>query len=98
MSVLILGLVLFLGIHILTSMRATRAAAIGRLGEGGYKGLYSLVAAAGLVLIVVGFGKYRSAGYIQVWDPPSSLRHVALVLLWFAFVALTATYAPPSRI
>ena len=98
MALLVAGLVLFLGIHILTSMRATRAAAIGRLGEGGYKGLYSLVAAAGLVLIVVGFGKYRSAGYIQVWDPPSSLRHVALVLLWFAFVALTATYAPLSRI
>jgi len=98
MSVLILGLALFLGTHIFTTLRTTRAAVIGRLGEGGYKGLYSLVAAAGLILIVVGFGKYRSAGYIQVWDPPSSLRHVALVLLWFAFVALTATYAPASRI
>jgi len=98
MSVLILGLALFLGIHIFTTLRTTRAAVIGRLGEGGYKGLYSLVAAAGLILIVVGFGKYRSAGYIQIWDPPSSLRHVALVLLWLAFVALTATYAPPSRI
>lgn len=99
MSVLILGLVLFLGIHSFTTLRATRAAVIGRLGEGGYKGLYSLVAAAGLILIVVGFGRYRSAGYIQVWEPPYSILHpVALLLLWFAFVSLTATYAPPSRI
>jgi len=99
MSILILGLALFLGIHIFTTLRATRAAVIGRLGEGGYKGLYSLVAGIGLILVVVGFGKYRSAGYIQVWDPPYSLLHpVALVLLWLAFVALTATYAPPSRI
>lgn len=99
MSILILGLALFLGIHVLTTLRATRAAVIGRLGEGGYKGLYSLVAATGLILIVVGFGKYRSAGYIQVWDPPYPLLHpVALLLLWFAVVALTATYAPPSRI
>jgi len=99
MSILLLGLALFLGVHVLTTLRATRAAMIGRLGEGGYKGLYSLVAAAGLILIFIGFGRYRSAGYIQVWNPPFSLFHpIALLLLWFAFVALTATYAPPSRI
>ena len=99
MSVLILGLVLFLGIHTLTTLRAARAAAIGRLGEGGYKGLYSLVAATGLILIFIGFGSYRRAGYIEVWIPPYSFFHpIALFLLWFAFVALTATYAPASRI
>src|SRR6267378_7011872 len=99
MGVLILGLILFLGIHTLTTMRSTRAAAIGRLGEGPYKGLYSLISAVGLVLIVWGFARYRSAGYIQVWDPPFAIFHpVALVLLWFAFVALAAAYAPPSKI
>src|SRR4029453_387243 len=99
MSLLILGLVLFLGIHVLTTLREPRAALIGRLGEGPYKGLYSLVAAVGLVLIVWGFGRYRSGGYIQVWNPPFAIFHpIALVLLWFAVVALAATYAPPSRI
>jgi len=99
MALLILGLLLFLGVHVFTSFRTARAAAIGRLGEGPYKGLYSLVAAVGLVLIVWGFGAYRSGGYIQVWAPPRRLFHpIALALLWFAFVALTATYAPPSRI
>lgn len=99
MSLLLLGLALFLGVHFFTTLRGTRAAVIGRLGEGAYKGLYSLVSAVGLVLIVVGFGAYRGAGYIQVWNPPFSLFHpVSLVLLWFAFVALVATYAPPSRI
>lgn len=99
MSVLLLGLALFLGVHILTTLRTTRAAMIGRLGEGGYKGLYSLVAAAGLILIFIGFGRYRSAGYVEVWNPPFSVFHpIALFLLWFAFVALATTYAPPSRI
>ena len=51
------------------------------------------------MLIVWGFSRYRSAGYIQVWNPPFSIFHpIALVLLWFALVALTAAYAPPSRI
>ncbi|MBY0325086.1 MAG: NnrU family protein [Reyranella sp.] len=99
MSLLILGLVLFLGIHILTTLREPRAALIGRLGEGPYKGLYSLVAAVGLVLIVWGFGRYRSGGYIQIWNPPFAIFHpIALVLLWLAVVALASTYAPPSRI
>ena len=99
MSLLILGLVLFLGVHTLTTQREARAAAIGRLGEGPYKGVYSLVSAIGLVLIVWGFSRYRSAGYIQVWDPPVAIFHpIALILLWFAFVALTAAYAPPGKI
>ena len=99
MAILILGLVLFLGIHTLTTMRAARAGVIGRLGEGPYKGLYSLISAVGLVLIVWGFSRYRSAGYIQVWNPPFAIFHpIALVLLWFAFVALASAYAPPSKI
>ena len=99
MSILIIGLVLFLGIHIFTTLRETRTAVIGRIGEGPYKGLYSLVAAVGLVMIVWGFSRYRDAGYIQVWNPPFAIFHpIALALLWIAFVALAATYAPPSRI
>jgi uncharacterized membrane protein len=99
MEMLILGLILFLGIHTFTTLRSTRAAVIGRLGEGPYKGLYSLVAAIGLLLMIWGFGRYRSAGYIQVWNPPFAVFHpIALVLLWFALVALVAAYAPPSKI
>jgi uncharacterized membrane protein len=98
MTLLVVGLVLFLGVHTLTTARETRAAMIGRLGEGPYKGLYSLVSAAGLVLVVWGFGRYRSGGYTPVWDPPAVLLPVALVLLWFAFVALAAAYSPPGKI
>src|SRR5258708_6889351 len=98
MALLILGLVLFLAIHTLTTMREARAAVIGRLGEGPYKGLYSLVSAVGLVLIVWGFGSCRSQGYIQFWNPPAFLHPVALILLWFAFVALAAAYSPPGKI
>ncbi len=99
MSLLLLGLVVFLGIHTLTTLRSTRAAVIGRLGEGAYKGLYSVVSAIGLVLIVWGFASYRTAGYIQIWNPPVAIFHpIALVLLWFAFVALAAAYSPPGKI
>jgi uncharacterized membrane protein len=98
MTLLIAGLVLFLGAHTLTTLRNVRATAMGRIGEGPYKGLYSLLSAAGLVLIVWGFGRYRGAGYIPVWDPPAWLHPIALVLMWFSFVALAATYSPAGKI
>src|SRR5215475_7554470 len=98
MTLLILGLVLFLGIHTLSTMREQRAAVIGRLGEGPYKGLYSVVSAVGLVLIVWGFARYRDTAYLQIWAPPAWLHPLVLVLMWFAFVALAAAYSPAGWI
>jgi uncharacterized membrane protein len=98
MVLLIAGLIVFLGVHTFTTLRAPRAALIARLGEGPYKGLYSLVSAVGLVLIVWGFGRYRSTGWVQIWYPPAGMRHVAMLLMWPAFVALAATYSPLGKI
>jgi uncharacterized membrane protein len=98
MAVLIVGLVLFLGIHTLTTLREPRAALIGRIGEGPYKGLYSAVSAIGLVLIVWGFARYRDTAYLQIWAPPAWLHPVVLVLMWVAFVALAAAYSPAGWI
>jgi len=98
MTLLIAGLAIFLGVHTLTTLRPTRAVLIGRLGEGGYKGLYSLLAAVGLGLIIWGFGHYRATDDVQLWSPPLALKHAARLLMWLAFVALAATYAPPGRI
>lgn len=98
MAFLIAGLVVFLGVHTLTTLREPRAALIGRLGEGGYKGVYSLLAAVGLGLIIWGFGRYRTYDYVQLWTPPAALHPVTIVLMWFAFVALAATYSPAGKI
>jgi uncharacterized membrane protein len=94
MPFLILGLILFLGTHAFTMARGPRANLVKSLGEGPYKGLYSLLALAGVVLIAIGYGRYRAAGYIPVWDPPVWTRHLALLLVWFAFVAFVAAYLP----
>ena len=98
MALLIVGLVLFLGIHTLGTLRERRAAVIARLGEGPYKGLYSIVSALGLVLIVWGFARYRDTAYLQIWRPPAWLHPVVLVLMWFSFVALVAAYSPAGWI
>ena len=94
MTLVVLGLVIFLGMHCLSMARASRAALIERVGEGAYKGIYSLLSVAGIVLIAVGYGQYRAGGYIPVWDPPVWTRHLALLLVWVAFVCVAAAYLP----
>ena len=98
MTLMIAGLVLFFAAHTLTTMRETRRTLMTRIGEGPYKGLYSLVSLAGLALIVFGFTRYRNDGYIPVWDPPAWLHTAALVLNWFAFVAIAVAYSPAGKI
>ncbi len=94
MSWLIAGLVLFLGVHSVSiaSPPGRQALAL-RLGEGAYKGLYSLVALAGLGLIVWGYGLARQAPVV-LYVPPTGLRHLALLLMLPVFVLLFAAYLP----
>jgi uncharacterized membrane protein len=98
MLLLIVGIVIFLGVHTLTTFRATRARLIARFGLGAFKGVYSLAAMAGFVLIILGFGRYRTDDWIQLWVPPDWTRHLAVALMWFAFVALASAGPRPGRI
>jgi uncharacterized membrane protein len=90
--VMILGLVLFLGVHMLTTQRGLRARLIASWGEGGYKTGYALVSLAGLVLIVWGFADYRAAGMIELWDPPGVLKHITVALMLPAVILVVASY------
>ena len=92
MSFLITGLCLFIGIH-LVAVVGLRDAAVPRLGEGPWKGLYSLVSVIGLVCIVWGYGITRGQPTV-VWAPPLWTRHLALTVLLPVFPLLFAAYLP----
>lgn len=93
MTILVVGLVVFLGAHVFVTMRAQRAAVIARIGEWPYKGIIALVSLAGLILIGYGFADYRAAGYVVVWDPPAWTRHVTVALMWPATICVVASYS-----
>ena len=59
MSLLILGLLLFLGTHLFTTQRGLRTSLRERFGENGYKIGYTVLSLVGLVLVVNGYGDYR---------------------------------------
>src|SRR3954447_23893131 len=96
--VMILGLVLFFGAHTLTTQREVRARVIAASGEGGYKVGYALVSIGGLALIAWGFGHYRAAGMIDVWEKWCSpevlrmLKHLTIGLMLPAVILVVAAY------
>ncbi|HEY2249395.1 MAG TPA: NnrU family protein [Bradyrhizobium sp.] len=90
--VMIVGLMLFLGVHTLTTQRGLRAQCVAAMGEGGYKIAYALASLAGLVLIVWGFAHYRAEGMIPVWSPPTFLKHLNVALMLPAVILVVASY------
>lgn len=98
MGMLILGLVLFLGVH---STRIVadgwRTAMMRRLGENRWKGLYALLSLTGLGLVIWGFGLARQHPVV-LWSPPLAMRHVVALLTLIAFILLAAAYVPRNAI
>jgi uncharacterized membrane protein len=98
MTMLILGLLIFLGAHSVRIFAdGWRTRQLARLGEGKWKGLYSVVSAVGLVLIVWGYGLARAEPTV-LWMPPLWTRHVAALLTVPAFILIVAAYVPGNRI
>ena len=90
--VMIVGLALFLGVHLLTTQRGARARLIAERGEAAYKIGYALLSLLGLVLIVWGFAWYRATGWIDVWTPPMVFKHITVALMLPAVILVVASY------
>ena len=90
--VMILGLVLFLGVHTLTTQRDLRARVVASMGEGGYKIAYTVASVAGLALVTWGFANYRATGWIDVWQPPTAFKHLTVALMLPAVILVVASY------
>ncbi|HEY5756012.1 MAG TPA: NnrU family protein [Steroidobacter sp.] len=94
MLYLILGLVIFLGVHSVEIVSPTfRSRAVAQLGEGPYKGIYSLLSIIGFVLLIWGYGVARQ-NPILVYAPPIWMRHLTLLLMLPVFPLLLAAYLP----
>lgn len=94
MLYLVIGLIVFLGIHSLAIVSpAGRLALIDKLGLLPYKLLYSVIAIAGLVLIIHGWGQAR-LDPVVLYNPPRFLLHVNNLLMLFVFPMLLAAYLP----
>jgi uncharacterized membrane protein len=98
MSLLIIGLIVFLAAHsVRIYAEPWRGAVIARIGPNAWKGLYSLVSLAGFVLLAWGYGRAR-VGAAELWVTPAWLRYPAWLLMMLSFVLIAAAYVPRNRI
>ncbi|HZX70141.1 MAG TPA: NnrU family protein [Rhodanobacter sp.] len=98
MSVLILGLLVFLGVHSLRIFADDwRSQQLAQLGEMRWKGIYALVSLIGFVLIVWGFGLARQHP-VLLYVPPLALRHLNALFTLIAFVLVAAAYIPRNHL
>jgi uncharacterized membrane protein len=98
MSALILGLLMFLGMHsVRIFAEGWRTQVINTKGPGAWKGLYTVVSLVGFGLIIWGYGQARLAPVV-LWGSPSWTRHLASLLVLIAMVLLAAAYVPRNGI
>lgn len=98
MTALVLGLVIFIGMH---SVRIVsddfRTRQIEKIGINTWRGMYAAVAIVGIVLIVAGYGAARGAPQV-LWYPPVWMIYVATVLTIPAFILMAASFVSGTRI
>ncbi|MEQ6888779.1 NnrU family protein [Halomonas sp. CS7] len=98
MTVMLLGLLIFLGAHSVRILADDwRSAQIQRMGELPWKAAYSVVSIIGLALAIWGYGQTR-LDPVWVWQPPLGLRHAVSLFMIPAFVLLVAAYVPRNHL
>jgi uncharacterized membrane protein len=98
MTLLLLGLILFLGIHSVRIFAdGFRTSTIAKIGLNPWKGIYTVLSLVGFALIVYGYGQTRIEGGF-LWNPPRWTFHVTALLTLFSFIFVAAAYVPGTRI
>jgi uncharacterized membrane protein len=94
MTLLIIGLVVFFGIHSLVIFApAARDRLVQVLGRNGWRGVHSVLSLAGLVLVIMGYGEARLSPVV-LYSPPLWMRHVTFTLMLPVFPLIFAAYLP----
>ena len=91
MTILLVGVILFIGIHIVPMIVPLRALLKENLSDRGYQGLFSLFALAGLIIMI--YGK-AEADFVHIWSPPYWSRYLAWVVMLPALFLIVAANLP----
>jgi uncharacterized membrane protein len=93
MEELILGLVLFLGMHSASIVALPLRDRLAKKSEPGWKALYAIISLIGIILVAKGYAELRQAPTV-LFVSPAWMRHLAAVLLLPIFVLFFAPYFP----
>lgn len=93
MTLLTVGIAIFIGVHLVPSAPALSNPLRKRVGNNPYRGLFSLVSLVGFVLLVVGMGR---APFVPLWSPPIWGRQVAVWVMPVALMLLVGAFTPTN--
>jgi uncharacterized membrane protein len=97
MTMFAAALAVFILLHVGVSATPLRAALVGRIGEGGYRGVFSLASAGALAWMIFAYGVARAAPDNPiVWNPPAWGRHVAATLVLAGFLLAVSGLLTPG--
>lgn len=95
MGMMVFGLVLFIGIHLVRiATPRLRNLGIEKLGDNGWKILYTVVSIAGIYLMGRGYGACRAEGSPIIYEAPFWMSHLSIMLMAFAFIFVVAGNLP----
>lgn len=98
MTLLLLGLILFLGVHSVRIFAdGFRTSMVAKIGLNPWKGIYTVLSLVGFVLIVNGYAASRAEGGF-LWNPPRWTFHVTALLTLFSFILIAAAHVKGNRI
>ncbi|KRB50781.1 NnrU family protein [Rhizobium sp. Root708] len=98
MALLIVGIIIFLGLHLIRVIApGLRQSLINSLGENGWKAAYSIVSILSLVLLIYGFGQARQVTGV-LYTPPVWMAHITITLMLIAVICLVASLLPAGHI
>lgn len=98
MTIMLIGLVLFLGMHSVRIFADTwREAQIAKRGAAAWQGFYTLISLLGFIMIIWGYGDARGSTSV-LWYPPVWTKYPAVLLIVASAILITATYVPGTKI
>ncbi len=96
LTLLLLAAAVWVGVHVGIAGTGVRGALALRIGDGGFRGVFSLVSVAAITLLIVSYGLAKQNGLVVLWNAPVWLRWVLVVAMAPAFVLFVASVAAPN--
>jgi uncharacterized membrane protein len=93
MTILILGTLIFLSLHLIPSFKVFHATLVAQMGAQNYRGFHVTGSVAGMMMIIIG---KSYAGYVPLWTPPLETSYIAAVIMLPACILFVAMAAPTN--